>query len=165
MTWSKFATSARHLEHQLPSVKRSVLEDTAAPAELDNIRKQIAEVRIQLDDLRRVGIKGPQPIDGSTLSDVRTALDDLRECLETLGPLLAEMRQRTEDGRSRSPRQLQALARERTKTANAVATLEDRLTVLLAHLRSHGIQAYRTRQPEVRATVSEHEPPNHRKLA
>ena len=165
MTWAKFANSARHLENQLPSVKRSVLQDTAAPASLENIRKQIAEVRIQLDDLRRVGVKGTQTIDGSVLSDVRTALDDLRECLETLGPLLEEMRQRTQDGRSRPPRQLQALARERTKTANAVATLEDRLAVILANLRSHGIQAYRTRQPEVRATVIEREPPDHRKLA
>lgn len=165
MSWGNFANAARRLERQLPSLKRSVLQDMAAAESLSEVRMQIAEVRIQVDELRRVGVKGPGPTDGSVLNEVGTALDHLRECLETLGPLLAAMVQREHERRSSSPRQLRDLAQERTKTSNAIATLEDRFSVIFADLRSRGIQASRARQPEVRATVTSRRSQDHEKPA
>jgi len=166
MTWASFGTKAGQLGKQLPEVKRSVLGTTAAMA-LNEVRHQIADLRIDLDSLRRVDIRDPRMDAGldQVLYDLGKALDEVRECLETLGPMLADAAQQKQAGRRWTRRQLRDLASERTQTANAINNLQDSLATVLADLKNRGIQAYRTRQPEVRATVTYREPPDHQEPA
>jgi hypothetical protein len=166
MTWASFGTKARQMEGQLPAVKRSVLGGTAAAEALNKIQGRIAGLRIDLDSLRRVGIKDLR-MKGSDrgLDGLGKALDEVRECLETLSPMLEDATQQKQAGRRRTRRQLRDLASERTQTANAITNLEDSLATVLADLNTRGIQAYRTRQRGVRAIVTDREPPDHRELA
>lgn len=166
LRWNKFAAAARRLGNQLPSVKLAVLHGSATADGLAKLKTQIAELRIQADDLRRAGVKDPIATGyGKTLEDTGRSLDKTRECLETLGPMLADLAQQEKAGRRKSRRQLRDLASERTETAKAITELQNQLTYIVDHFRGQGIQPYRVRQSEVRATIRDRKPPDARSLA
>ncbi|GLL05101.1 hypothetical protein [Dactylosporangium matsuzakiense] len=156
MDLTSFAIGARHMSGQLPDVKREVLGDTAEAAALSTFRRQIADLRISLDSLRLPSGDGVEARGlPRILGDVGLALNEARECLEILGPMLEDATRPERAGKQRSRRQLQDLASERTRTYTALDNLEKSIATFLDHVRVIGIPASRMRRAEVRAIVPE----------
>lgn len=165
MDWAGFKTNARQLNNQLPSVRRIVYAGEPAAEALNGVRSQIANLRIDLDDLRFGNKRDSLAVSTEDLDQLGTALDEARECIEVFGQILEDDANPKRAGMRRGRRPLEDKASQRTKTYAALTHLNSQLSDVLDHPGSQGIPSGRTRRPEVRATVTDLKSQDHRKRA